>query len=245
MTESTQKDKVFAKPLTSVKAFEFDDQVTRVFDDMINRSVPGYDLMLKLIALYADIFVTPASWVYDLGCSTGLASRVIARQIDGRGCTIHALDNSPSMIEQCQARHADLDINWLCQDIETIEIQQASMVVLNLTLQFIEPHRRAALLQAIYDGLMPGGVLVLSEKIEYEDPQLQQNMTELYQAFKKLQGYSDLEISQKRSALENVLIPDSPGQHLERLRQCGFSPVYPVFQCLNFVSYLAIKPVDL
>ncbi len=241
MTDFSSRDRVFAKPLTDVKAFEFDQEVTRVFDDMISRSVPGYDLLVRLIALYADIFVSRGSQVYDLGCSTGVVSRVIAQQVANRHCSIHAIDNSAAMIDSCRQRHPEFDINWRCQDIEEVEINNASMVVLNLTLQFIKPEQRQALIDRIYRGLRPGGILVLSEKVRFEQPQQQQTMTELYQAFKKLQGYSDLEISQKRSALEQVLIPDSPDQHLARLQQSGFSEIHECFRGLNFISLLALK----
>jgi tRNA (cmo5U34)-methyltransferase len=241
MTDLTQKDKVFAKPLTSVKAFEFDDQVARVFDDMISRSVPGYEVLLRLIALYADIFVTPESSVYDLGCSTGLVSRVIAQQTVSRDCSIQAFDNSASMIDRCKQAYGHLDIHWHCDDIESIDIKNASMVVLNLTLQFIPRDRRHALLKKVYDGLNADGVLVLSEKIVFDEANTQQTMTELYQGFKKIQGYSDLEISQKRTALENVLVPESRNRHIQRLQDCGFNQVYECFSCLNFVSFLVIK----
>ena len=243
MTDITAKDKVFSRPLSSVKAFEFDEQVTRVFDDMISRSVPGYELLVRLIALYADIFVTENSRVYDLGCSTGVVSRVIAQQVCGRNSRLLAVDNSPSMIKSCQQTHSDQAIEWICDDIQSIAVEQASMVVLNLTLQFINPRDRQDLLQAVYQGLQPGGVLVLTEKVEYDDRQTQHSMTELYQAFKKVQGYSDLEIAQKRTALENVLIPDSKAVHLKRLKDCGFNEVIESFHCFNFVSFLAIKSV--
>jgi len=167
------RDRVFARPWSEVRAFEFDDEVARVFDDMIGRSVPGYDLLLRLIALHADVFAQP--------------------------------------------------------------------VVLNLTLQFIEPEHRQVLLQDIYRGLRPGGALVLTEKIRHDDPALQQRMTELYQAFKKTQGYSDLEISQKRSALERVLVPDTEAKHVKRLREAGFATVDECFRGLLFVSWLAVK----
>lgn len=243
MTDSTFHDKVFARPLSSVKAFQFDDEVARVFDDMISRSVPGYDLILRLIALYADIFVVPHSRVYDLGCSTGLVSRVIALQTRQRQCSIVAIDNSAAMIEQCRRKHPELtEVEWRCGNVEDEPIEDASMVVLNLTLQFIAPEQRLRLLQRIFDGLRPGGVLVLSEKLAFAAPDEQQTMTELYQAFKKHRGYSDLEIAQKRTALENVLIPDDEQTHRRRLQQCGFGPVYKAFQCLNFSSFIALKP---
>lgn len=240
MTRITNKDRVFARPLSSVKAFKFDDEVTKVFDDMISRSVPGYDLLIKLVALYADIFVKEGTKVYDLGCSTGVISRVISQQVLNRNATVHAIDNSPAMIEKCQ-QHSHEQISWICQDVEQTEIKEASMVVLNLTLQFVKPAHREELLQKIFTGINPGGILVLSEKVNYEDKYLQKTMTELYQGFKKIQGYSDLEISQKRSALDNVLIPDSPQQHISRLKKIGFTEVIECFHCFNFVSYLAIK----
>ncbi|MCK4707715.1 MAG: carboxy-S-adenosyl-L-methionine synthase CmoA, partial [Gammaproteobacteria bacterium] len=219
MTNSTNSDSVFAKPLSSVKAFEFDEEVTRVFDDMIGRSVPGYDLLVRMIALYADLFVTAGSNVYDLGCSTGVMSRVIAHQVKFSNVGIHAIDNSAPMITKCRESHSETNIEWECNDIEKVDINNASMVVLNLTLQFIKPEQRDELIKKIYRGLNPGGVLVLSEKVEYEDINQQKTMAELYQGFKKIQGYSDLEISQKRTALENVLIPDSPEVHIKRLRE--------------------------
>ncbi len=241
MTELTPKDQVFAKPLSSVKAFEFDAQVARVFDDMISRSVPGYELLLRLIALYADIFVTENSCIYDLGCSTGLVSRVVHQQVNTRQCAIYAVDSSTAMIERCRETQRDIDVTWLCADIEQQAIEDASLVILNLTLQFIQPDRRSAMLQRIFGGLNPGGALVLTEKIEFEDVQTQAAMTDLYQAFKKNRGYSDLEISQKRTALENVLNPETALVHEQRLAGCGFDVIHECFRCLNFVSYLAIK----
>jgi len=234
-------DKVFARPLSSVSAFKFDAEVTRVFDDMISRSVPGYDLLVRLVALYADIFVTPDSRIYDLGCSTGVMTRVIASQIDARNVDIIALDNSPAMIEKCRTEQPHPSIQWQCADVMDVTIKNASLILLNLTLQFIAPEQRDELLRRIYQGLKPGGVLLLTEKVCYEDAQQQRTMTELYQGFKKIQGYSDLEISQKRAALENVLIPDTPQQHQQRFQAAGFSEVYECFHCFNFISYLARK----
>ncbi len=242
MTHFTNKDKVFSKPLTSVSAFEFNEEVTKVFDDMISRSVPGYDLLVKIIALYADIFVTDKSHVYDLGCSTGVVSNVIAEQTKkNTDCRIIAVDNSHPMIEQCKETHRNLSIEWICDDIQNISVSNASLVVLNLTLQFIKPEDRQSLLARVVKGMNPGSALVLSEKIAFDDNDVQKNMSELYHGFKKIQGYSDLEISQKRQALENILIPDTSETHINRLKQIGFNQIYCCFQCFNFVSYLAIK----
>ena len=242
MTRETDKDRVFSRPLSEVRAFEFNETVARVFQDMISRSVPGYSLLLHMIGLYADIFVQPHSRVYDLGCSWGEASLVIAEQSAGRQCEIIAVDNSQPMIDKClQHPPAAQPIEWRCEDIRRTGIDNASMVLLNLTLQFLPPAERGPLLQKIYEGLNPGGVLVLSEKVVFADANENERMRELYQGFKKTMGYSDLEISQKRNALEDVLIPDTEEQHRQRLQAVGFDEILLCFRGFNFVSYLAIK----
>lgn len=236
------KDQVFSERLSKVQPFEFNETVANVFQDMISRSVPGYELLLRMIGLYASIFVQPGSRVFDLGCSLGEASLVIADQARVHNCEIVAVDNSPAMIAKCN-QHQSLpdNIEWRCQDIRQTEISNASMVVLNLTLQFLPPEERQKLLGNIFQGLVDGGILVLSEKVIFEDAAENELMVELYQGFKKTMGYSDLEISQKRNALENVLIPDTERLHLERLETIGFDKIYPCFRSFNFISYLAIK----
>jgi tRNA (cmo5U34)-methyltransferase len=210
---------------------------------MIARSVPGYELLLRMIGLYASIFLQPGSRVYDLGCSLGEASLVIAAQGTAVDCDIIAVDNSAAMIDKCRQHPPTRPaIDWRCEDIRDTVIDNASMVVLNLTLQFLPPDERPTLLQKIFAGLNPGGILVLSEKIVFADAVQNERMQQLYLGFKKTMGYSDLEISQKRNALENVLIPDNQQQHEERLRSVGFTEIYQCFRGFNFISYLAIKP---
>ncbi|MCP4237002.1 MAG: carboxy-S-adenosyl-L-methionine synthase CmoA [Aestuariibacter sp.] len=236
------KDRVFAKALSDVKAFEFNETVTEVFHDMISRSVPGYELLLRLIGLYTDVFVQQQSRVYDLGCSLGAASVMVARQSRAQDVSIVAVDNSISMIEKCrQLASEETAIEWRCADIQDTEVKNASMVLLNLTLQFVSQQARQQLLDDIYQGLNPGGILVLSEKVHLDQAREDDRMIQLHQAFKKTQGYSDLEISQKRTALENVMVPDLESQLQERLTASGFEEVYQCFRCFNFVSYLAIK----
>jgi len=242
MSGEGTKDRVFSRALSDVKAFEFNETVASVFQDMISRSVPGYALLLHMIGLYASIFIQPGSRIFDLGCSLGEASRVIAERTDSIDCKIVAVDNSAAMIAKCEQQVAlPNKIEWCCEDIRQTEINNASMVVLNLTLQFLPPEERLTFLQKIFQGLNPGGILVLSEKVEFADATENERMMQLYQGFKKTMGYSDLEISQKRNALENVLIPDSEQQHLQRLKEVGFDEIYQCFRSFNFVSYLAIK----
>ena len=154
----TSRDQVFAKPLSAVKDFEFNDSVVEVFPDMINRSVPGYDLMLHLVGLYADIFVIENSSVYDLGCALGASTLVARQQTNDRPRAIVAVDLSEPMIGRCQQQFGDIeDISWICADIRSVEINNASMVILNLTLQFLDPMDRLDQLKRVYQGLNPGG----------------------------------------------------------------------------------------
>jgi tRNA (cmo5U34)-methyltransferase len=242
---NSQQDKIYAHVTDQITDFQFDQRVAGVFNDMIRRSVPGYAQIINTIGDFANRFVTPQSNIYDLGSSLGSATLSIRRQIEGRGCQIYAVDNSQSMIERCTENLAayvsDIHVNLLCADIRDIDIQNASMVVLNFTLQFLPTHDRDALIKRIYDGMLPGGILVISEKLFFEDNQIQQLLDEQHLDFKRANGYSELEISQKRSALENVMRPDSLNVHQKRLTENGFSHFSVWFQCFNFASMVAIK----
>lgn len=149
------------------------------------------------------------------------------------------------MIKKCvktiKAASGKTEIYFQCKSILDLKIKNASVVVLNFTLQFINPKKRMALLKKIYDGMVEGGVLILSEKVEFSDAEVNSLLIDVYHRFKKANGYSELEISQKRTALENVLIPETISKHQERLRKAGFKSADVWFQCFNFMSMLAIK----
>jgi len=239
------RDKVFATPREQIEKFKFDDRVASVFGDMINRSVPGYGMMLDMIGVITRETVKPDTRCYDLGCSLGAATLSMRHNLPDDSCRIIGIDNSEAMVSRCQSiidqDDASAPVDIRCEDILDCEIKNASLVVMNLTLQFIEPAQREPLLEKIYNGLNPGGILVLSEKTNLPNEHEQNTLTDLYYGFKRLQGYSDMEIAQKRDALDNVLIPDTLGTHRTRLHQAGFSHVTPWFQCFNFMSILAHK----
>jgi tRNA (cmo5U34)-methyltransferase len=237
------EDRIYQEPLARVAPFEFDDRVAAVFPDMLRRSVPGYAGMIGMIGVLAGQQAKVGGRFYDLGCSLGAATAVMRAALAGSQAELVAIDNAPAMIERARERfeaQPGPPVELRCEDIRETEIEQAGMVVLNLTLQFVPPEERLALLRRIHRGLEPDGVLVLSEKIAGEDPAEQQLMTELHHAFKRANGYSDLEISQKRSALEKVLIPETLVEHRARLHAAGFRRVDLWYRCLNFVSLLAL-----
>lgn len=238
-------DNLFAQPLAHIEQFSFNKSVVDVFPDMIKRSVPGYSTIIGMTGDLAQRFAQDNTRCYDLGCSLGAASLAMRHSISAKGCQIIAIDNSPAMVEQCSKLIARdqgaTPVQVLCQDLADVDISNASVVVLNFTLQFIPRDERKKLLLKIYKGMNKGGVLVLSEKVIFADNRHDELMIELYYGFKKANGYSDLEIAQKREALENVLIPESLDNHRARLKECGFEDADVWFQCFNFASLLAQK----
>lgn len=239
------KDTLFSAPIEKLGDFTFDESVAEVFPDMIQRSVPGYSNIITAIGMLASRFVTDHSNIYDLGCSRGAGILSIRRNVEKSGIKIIGVDNSEPMVERCrrhlEAYHSDIPVEILCDDIRHIEIKNASMVVLNFTLQFLPREDRLALLRKIYQGLNPNGVLVLSEKFTFEDHTINELLIDLHHTFKRANGYSELEVSQKRTALENVMRTDSIDTHKARLKEAGFSQVELWFQCFNFGSMVAIK----
>ncbi|QIL89031.1 carboxy-S-adenosyl-L-methionine synthase CmoA [Microbulbifer sp. SH-1] len=244
----SKKDDIFAKPLGQVAGFSFDQSVVEVFPDMIQRSVPGYTTIVAMIGTLAERYAQAGSRCYDLGSSLCAATLAMRHRIPAADCEIIAVDNSPAMIERARtvlaADSGQIPVQLVCDDLQNVAIDNASVVVLNFTLQFIPTDEREAILQKIHDGLRPGGVLILSEKVAFSDVDHHELMIDLHHSFKAANGYSALEIAQKRSALENVLIPETLQEHRARLKNVGFSSVDVWFQCFNFASLIAIKRRD-
>ena len=240
-----KRDNIYSKNDKSISSFVFDEKVVNVFEDMINRSVPGYGAIITMLGYLADEYVKENTNCYDLGCALGASALSIADKVNKAGAKIIAVDNSKDMVESCKKivdeQDLNVDVDVVCDDIENVDIVNASMVVLTFTLQFFDPVKRAGLIEKIYDGMVDGGILVLSEKVVFDDDKEQELHTQMYYEFKRLNGYSEMEISNKRTALENVLIPDTFDEHKARLKEAGFSQVYKWFQCFNFISIVAVK----
>ena len=232
-------------PLAKVRSFAFDENVVPVFQDMISRSVPGYETMLRGIGVFAMRYAQEGTRLYDLGCSLGAVAFVLSRSTEGRDCPVIAVDNSKPMIDACRERlseEGELDsISLVHDDIDNVAFENASVIVSNFTLQFIAQEKRDGLIQKIFDGLEEGGVFILSEKIRALDNADNLFLIDHYHGYKKINGYTDEEISRKREALENVLIPDSLSGWEARLKGAGFSETHQWFRCFNFVSLIAIK----
>ncbi len=240
--ESGSRDEIFIQDNDLVN-FTFDAQVADVFDDMVRRSVPGYQTMIEMIGLSVKTYGQDNTNYYDLGASTGATTIALCVNNPHKNNRIIAVDNSPDMVKKCQLNLKTTigSTSVVCADINSIKFNNASLVVLNLTLQFITPENRQALIDKIYLGLNPGGALIVSEKIHFNDNKKQQLITDLYLDFKRANGYSELEIAAKRQSIENVLITDDEKTHFKRFKQAGFNTRICHFQCLNFASFLAVK----
>ncbi|MEP1469751.1 MAG: carboxy-S-adenosyl-L-methionine synthase CmoA [Halieaceae bacterium] len=242
---SDTRDTIYAEPLADPGLFAFDDNVARVFPDMIKRSVPGYPTIVAMTGLLAARYASPGSTLYDLGCSLGASTLAMRQNLQTPDCRIVAVDNASEMLQRCKTlidtdTH-DTPVELVCAPLQDVAIKDASVVVLNFTLQFVEQAQRDEVIKSIYDGLRPGGIMVLSEKVLFEDPHLNALNIDLHHEFKRANGYSDLEIAQKRDSLENVLIPESLQDHRQRIAQAGFSSCDVWFQCFNFASLVALK----
>lgn len=237
-------DQIYQTAERDESRFVFDTAVAEVFADMINRSVPGYATILGMLGVIAQKYIQANSNIYDLGCSQGGATVAIGSHIHQIGCQLIAVDNASAMLEKCRENISltpmQTEVTLICDDIRNIQVENASLVILNLTLQFIPQSERDSLLANIYKGMRKGGALVLTEKTVAANPQEQTFLTNLHHDFKRANGYSDLEISRKRSALENVLIPESDTAHFQRLNEAGFSEAYRWFSCAGFNAYIGI-----
>lgn len=238
------QDDIYSLPADPVPPFEFNAEVVRVFSDMIRRSVPFYNEIIRRQAQLAARYYKSGTRIYDLGCSNGNFGIVFMEVMQDTCFQMLAFDNSLPMLESYRKRlekRKETRIRLEHDDIGNIDIDQSSVIVFNLTLQFLLPDLRDRLLEKIYGALCPGGILLLTEKVIHRDEDLLQLQQAFYYAFKKEQGYSQLEISQKREALENVLIPESLEDHLARLRRSGFNKIDIWMKWFNFVSLLAVK----
>lgn len=240
-----KKDKIFAAPLNQIVDFKFDDKVANVFEDMLKRSIPGYSTVIGMTGMLASKYAQANSNLYDLGSSLGASSLSMRNRLTAKNCRIIAVDNSPAMVKRSKAffklDKSKTPIDIACADIRNVEIKNASVVILNYTMQFLPLCDRLPLIQKVYNGLLPGGILILSEKIKYQNIEVDNFLVDLYYTFKKLNGYSALEISQKRDALENVMAPESIEENKNRIVNAGFQKCELWFQMFNFVSFLTVK----
>ena len=235
-------DRLFSEIDPDSGTFSFDENVARVFDDMISRSVPLYADVQRSIPVLTNLLNHDPIRVIDLGCSTGTSLIHLSQQLPDRSLELIGVDNSPSMLEKCQEKldafQSPHPISTVCQSVQSYDFESASVVLMNYTLQFVPEPDRPALLRRICKSIQPGGFLLISEKVAHDQPAMDEALVELYFEYKRRQGYSDLEISRKRDALENVLVPLTTDQNLGMISRAGFTHSEVLLKWFNFATFL-------
>ncbi|WP_312365974.1 carboxy-S-adenosyl-L-methionine synthase CmoA [Ensifer sp.] len=242
---TNRKDEVFAREDQQVGDFAFNATVADVFDDMVGRSVPYYEEMQRMVCELALDFAQPHTNLYDIGCST--ATTLLS--LDGvirPDVRFVGIDNAPDMLDKArqkiEAAGARRKIELMAADLhQGVDMENASVVTMLLTLQFIRPLYRERVMRMMHRALNDRGCLLLVEKLTGEDTTFNRLFIQHYYDFKRRNGYSEIEISKKREALENVLIPYRLEENLQLLREVGFRSVEVFFRWYNFCGIVAVK----
>jgi len=246
-----KKDSIFASPLERISDFSFDEATADVFDDMLLRSVPIYEEIQRMVVDLVLTMVKDTSVVYDLGCSTGttllmLAAEMNRSALSDRDVQLIGVDSSEAMVararSKCEIVKPACSITWRVRDLNRgLEDCSADAFIMILTLQFVRPLYRERLIATIHERLKPGGCLILVEKVLANDSVFNRTYIEIYHEFKKRNGYSSLEISQKREALENVLVPYRISENEAMLKRNGFARTDMFLRWFNFAGFIAMK----
>lgn len=241
----TPKDKIFDDQEKKIFDFTFDEKVSNVFDDMVSRSVPFYGEIQRMVCELAADFAVPATNVYDIGCSTGTTFEMLHGMVDPT-VNFVGIDNSESMLKKAGEKLAAIQKDRKCDLVfadvhDGLAIDNASVVSMVLVLQFVRPLYRERLVRRIYEGMNENGCLLLVEKLTSSHTMLNRLFIEHYYDYKRRNGYSETEITKKREALENVLIPYRPEENIQLLKEAGFKHVEDFFRWYNFTAYIAVK----
>lgn len=239
----SQDDHIFAGS-SYPKPFAFNKEVAHVFDDMVRRSIPLYLDVVRATADWVQHFYRPQTAIIDIGCSTGTTTHHVAHSLQ-KPAQFLAVDLSASMIDKAREKLADLpprhQLTLLCQDIRETPLPRASVVIINYTLQFLPVADRLSLLCRIHEALVPGGIVIISEKVRSATPPFQELTTMIYERFKEEQGYSRTEIERKKEALDQVLVPFTEQEHRQNLAMAGFSAIDSLMKWNNFLTLIAQK----
>lgn len=240
-----EKDRLFSGRNKCINDFDFGDKTAEVFDDMLERSIPLYRELQRMTGELANEFSLPGTNIYDLGCSTGITLQTLCSAVE-KDVSFIGADFSEAMLRKAQENFQRSGVSRNCKFVQAnlndgFPIANASVVVMNLTLQFIRPLQRDLLIRRIASGLLENGCLILVEKVLGNDSLFNRMFIKFYYDLKKRNGYSDIEISQKREALENVLIPYRVDENSELLRKNGFRHIDTFFKWYNFCGILGVR----
>jgi tRNA (cmo5U34)-methyltransferase len=242
---SRKIDRLYSTKLKTIPEFRFDRGVADVFDDMIVRSVPLYSELQRMIVELAVRFVQKRSNIYDLGCATGTTLSLLSRAVPDPTVRFYGIDSSKEMLRKAEAKLAGLKggrFSLVCQDLNSLgRLTRPSVAIMAFTLQFIQPLNRRIIVASVHDSLRANGCLILTEKVLGADNLMTRLMGDLHHDFKRRNRYSQLEIAQKRQALENFLVPYRLDDIIRLLYDCGFPVVEIFFKWFNFAGLIAVK----
>ena len=229
-----QMDRIYATPQKTVERFKFNRHVVSVFPDLVERSVPGYAVATRILGIIASSYLKQDSKCYDLGCALGGATQSVLDAVGNLPVAIIGIDSSREMLVGARTKITDARTSFQHGDIRSFRLEECDVVIMNFSLQFIPIRDRTKVLRNIRASLKPGGVLILSERV-----QAHIEFEEMHIAFRKSNQYSDLEIDQTNAAFKRILHSETLIEHIIRLRKVGFTEPRVWFQCLNWVSILA------
>lgn len=239
--KDSKKDNLYKKSFPESHEFKFDDNVSNVFEDMVNRSVPGYEFLINNIGVLSKKFYQPNTNVYDLGSSLCACSKSILNKVENFNGNIYAVDSSESMINICKKNIKSDNIKYVNSDICDVDIINSSIVILNLTLQFVDVKKRTNLLKKIFSQINKNGIIIVTEKISLEKASDDMFFKNFHDFFKENNGYTKEEIDRKKMALADTMEIESEVMHEKRFNLIGCNNFYKWFQCYNFVSWVLIK----
>lgn len=221
--------------------WKFDAKTAQNFEEHVVRSVPMYEQGHTLVEQFSDFFIKDDSTIYELGSSTGKLSYRLSSKHEFRNANFIAIDIEQDMIDIASRKYKNKNLSFLCDDINTIELEKSDFIVAFYTVQFIHPKLRQELINKIYDSLEWGGGFIMFEKVRANDARFQDIISTLYTEFKLSNGYSPNEIISKTKSLKGVLEPFSSNANVDMLKRAGFEDILTIFKYLNFEGLLAIK----
>jgi tRNA (cmo5U34)-methyltransferase len=225
---------------------EFSFTTIRDFDAHIAREIRGYETLFSIASGLADTVIATGTNVYDLGCSTGrflvsLAKRIADETDTFRRRYVQFIGIEPNDNFADRHRDAPDSVTFIRKRVTpSTQFENASLISAIFTLQFIPIHERQPVVRNIYEGLNPGGVFLLAEKVYSSDPEIDRLINNSHLDFKR-------EITDAAQILENdvrlrsIMRPLTLQENVSLLGNAGFNRCECFWRVNNFVALIAIK----
>ena len=221
--------------------WKFNGSIVEHFEEHVSKSVPLYTEGHELITKLSDYFIKDDSICYELGSSTGTLTHKLAKAHDFREAKFVGIEIEADMVKKANELYVGDNLSFICDDMTTVNLEKADLIVSYYTIQFIHPKLRQELITKIYERLNWGGAFILYEKVRANDARFQDIISNLYMEYKLDRGYSEKEIIAKAKSLKGVLEPFSTQGNIDMLKRAGFVDILSVQKYMNFEGFLVIK----